>query len=111
MAQMLCVNCDARMSNTSTPNQIEHFLINSWVGDSRQKEYDKVVARTNKTQREDPDGDGEIDTWFDVCLELGSDTWICPNCQTMHIFSKDGKTLDKVYKLVDKESWNLGSRC
>lgn len=107
MAQFICITCGARLSNTMVPNDIEYFLINSWVGDSQVAEYSKIVTHTNKTQRSDPYYEGEVDTWFDVSLELGDNVWVCPRCQTMHVFGKHGGDLEKVYKLVDKEDWSL----
>lgn len=110
MATFYCTKCNERMWNGSDMNTFEHFLINQNVYNLEQKKYDKLIRKVNKEYKEnqkDPEFGKdykEIDTWFDVCFELGNDVWICPECKTMHIFERGGNKLEQVYILENKQS-------
>lgn len=107
MATFFCTNCDKRMCNSSDDNVFEHFLIKTNIYNLEEKKYNRIIRQeikeTAEWNREYPDDKREPDTWFDVCIELGQDAWICPKCKTMHIFKRNSNELESVYKL-DK-SW------
>lgn len=105
MATFFCTNCSERMCNSSNDNLFENYLIKANIDYLEEKKYNKIIKKVNeeyKEKQKDPEfGDDykNIDTWFDVCFELGQDAWICPKCRTMHIFKQNGVELENVYKL------------
>lgn len=111
MATFYCAKCGERMWNGLDINTFEHFLIKQNIYNLKHKKYDKIIAEVNKEYKEnqkDPEfGDDykDIDTWFDVCLELGNAAWICPECGTMYVFKKHGGEVERVYVPVDKDEW------
>lgn len=111
MATFYCAKCKERMCNSSDDNTFEHYLIKSNIYNLEQGKYDKLVSKVNKEYKEnqrDPEfGDHykDIDTWFDVCFELGSDAWVCPKCGTMYVFGENGHEVERVYVPVDKDEW------
>lgn len=116
MSKMACINCGELMWDGSDRNTFEHYLIQSNTPQLQRKEYDKIIADVNEEQLEWrknslPEEDyAHIDTWYDICSKLGNTAWICPNCQTMHIFNKDwSKGVERLYKLVDEVEWRESS--
>ena len=109
MATFFCTNCGERMCKSSNDNLFENYLIKTNVDYLEEKRYNKIVERVNKEYKgnqKDPEFGNDykdVDTWFDVCFELGQDAWICPKCKTMHIFEQGGNKLESVYKLDN--SW------
>ncbi|MBQ3436533.1 hypothetical protein IJG26_01075 [Candidatus Saccharibacteria bacterium] len=109
MATFFCTNCGERMCNSSNDNLFENYLIKANVDYLEEKRYNKIVKRVNQEykekQKDSEFGDDykDIDTWFDICFELGQDAWICPKCKTIHIFEQGGNKLESVYKLDN--SW------
>ena len=109
MATFFCTNCGERMCNSSNDNLFENYLIKANVDYLEEKKYNKIVGRVNieyKEKRKDPEFGNDykdVDTWFDVCFELGQDAWICPKCKTMFVFKRNSSELESVYKIDD--SW------
>ena len=109
MATFFCTNCGERMCNSSNDNLFENYLIKTNVDYLEEKKYNKIVERVNKEyeeKRKDPEFGvdyKDVDTWFDICFELGQDAWICPKCKTMHVFKRDSNELESVYKIDN--SW------
>ena len=109
MATFFCTNCGERMCNSSNDNLFENYLIKTNVDYLEEKKYNKIVKRVNeeyKEKRKDPEFGNDykdVDTWFDICFELGQDAWICPKCKTMFVFKRNSNELESVYKLDN--SW------
>ena len=109
MATFFCTNCGERMCNSSNNNLFENYLIKTNVDYLEEKKYNKIVERVNKECKEkqkDPEFGNDykdVDTWFDICFELGQDAWTCPRCKTMFIFKRNSNELESVYKPDD--SW------
>ncbi len=109
MATFFCTNCGERMCNSSNDNLFENYLIKTNVDYLEEKKYNKIVKRVNeeyKEKQKDPEFGNDykdVDTWFDVCFELGQDAWICPKCKTMFVFKRNSNELESVYKIDN--SW------
>ena len=109
MATFYCFECGERMCNSSDMSTFDHFLIKQNIYNLKQKKYDRIVKRVNdeyKEQQKDPEFSKnyeEIDTWLDICLELGQWAWICPKCKTLYVFEQNGNAVERVYKL--DENW------
>ena len=114
MATFFCVNCGERMCNSSNDNFFENYLIKANVDYLEEKKYNKIIERVNEEYKEnqkDPEFGKDyedVDTWFDICFELGQDAWICPKCKTMHIFEQNGNKLEAVYRLDN--SWKMNNK-
>ena len=78
------------MCNSSNDNLFENYLIKANVDYLEEKKYNKIVERVNKeykVKQKDPEFGvdyKDVDTWFDICFELGQDAWICPKCNRNH---------------------------
>lgn len=109
MATFFCTNCGERMCNSSNDNFFENYLIKTNVDYLEEKKYNKIIKRVNeeyKEKQKDPEFGNDykdVDTWFDVCFELGQDAWICPKCKTMFVFKRNSNELESVYRLDN--SW------
>lgn len=97
------------MCNSGNDNLFENYLIKTNVDYLEEKIYNRIIKRVNQEyieKRKDPEFGNDykdVDTWFNVCFELGQDAWICPKCKAMHIFRRGGNELEAVYKLDN--SW------
>ena len=109
MATFFCTKCGERMCSSSNDNLFENYLIKTNIDYLEEKKYNKIVKRVNeeyKEKRKDSEFGNDykdVDTWFDICFELGQDVWICPKCKTMFIFKRNSNELESVYKLDN--SW------
>ena len=109
MATFFCTNCGERMCNSSNDNLFENYLVKTNIDYLEEKKYSKIVKRVNeeyKEKRKDLEFGNDyknVDTWFDICFELGQDAWICPKCKTMFIFKRNSNELESVYKIDN--SW------
>lgn len=108
---MLCNRCGRTLSNTSE-NKIENYLITQYPDYYHEEAYERLIQKANKEQKQDhldnPQWyDENIDTWFEINEAFGEEVWICPDCKTMHIFSRETHELKDIYWRLPRDEWRV----
>ena len=108
MSKLLCQKCGRVLSNTSE-NIVEYFLMNVWYEHYHEDEYKEALAKSLKDHEEwnknCPEDNRTIDTWFDISMDFANDVWICPKCKTMHIFELNSDRVKDVYWRIPVDEW------
>lgn len=73
--QIVC-KCGTRLSNTASPNSVEHYLMSNAATEKFQEDASEQIRES-----------GKVDGWFNLWIDSGAiECWRCGTCGRLHIF-------------------------